>query len=219
LAVVDGNVARVLARLYRLVPPFDRPGSRTRDLARTLLDPARPGDHNQAMMELGATVCLPANPVCDRCPVAAHCRAHAEKATDRHPAPRPRPLPAEVRARMFLLRDDRGRLFLERGICPLLPHLWLPPVRPESPQVAWALPVRFRVRASSLREVGEADHSITRHRIRLRVFAGRIDPGSGRLPAAYRLATDDDLAGLGRSSIVEKALRAERAWLAAGSPA
>src|SRR5271163_3083578 len=69
-AVVDGNVERVLHRLsskrYSGEPLWA--------MANTLLDPRRPGDHNQAMMELGATVCLPRQPLCAACPVMRFCR-------------------------------------------------------------------------------------------------------------------------------------------------
>lgn len=210
LAVVDGNVARVLARIYRLEPPHDRPGVRTRALARTLLDTARPGDHNQAMMELGALICLPARPSCGRCPVTACCGANAAGMADRYPAPRARPDPVNVEARLFLLRDRRCRLLLERGRWQLLPHLWLPVIRPGAIETPGTLPTRFRLAVGSLNEAGTLRHAITRHRIRLRVFTGRIEAGPGRLPADHLLATDAELADLGRSSIIEKALRMER---------
>lgn len=77
-AVVDGNVIRVLARL-RAVPGDPRSAAMTKlwaDLADALLDPERPGDFNQAVMELGATVCVPnTEPKCGECPVSAACSA------------------------------------------------------------------------------------------------------------------------------------------------
>lgn len=71
VAVVDGNVERVLARVYgkKLA------GEALWNAAQGLLDPKRPGDFNQAMMELGATICLPRGPVCDKCPVHGFCRS------------------------------------------------------------------------------------------------------------------------------------------------
>jgi A/G-specific adenine glycosylase len=223
-AVVDGNVARVLARLYCLEPPHDRPGARARMLAQALLDPAHPGDHNQAMMELGALVCLPTGPACTAtgtgrgpCPVAEYCRAHAAGMTHRYPARRSRPTPVKVQARLFLLRDRKGRLLVEKNHWQFLPRLWLPVIRPETIDVPGALdvpaalPARFRVRVDSLCEAGRVEHTITNHRIRLRVFTGLVDSGPGPLPGEYLLVTDAELAGLGRSSILEKALRAEHA--------
>ena len=83
IAAVDGNVIRVAARLACVRDGGDatKPGSSaaraTRVVADALLDRARPGDHNQAMMELGATVCAPKNPDCEACPVKEHCAARA----------------------------------------------------------------------------------------------------------------------------------------------
>jgi A/G-specific adenine glycosylase len=90
VAVVDGNVERVLCRLAG----WDASGgkgstdlrNRIEAMAGRLLDPERPGDFNQAVMELGATVCLPRNPQCLVCPVSASCKTRGEHKT----APRPR---------------------------------------------------------------------------------------------------------------------------------
>jgi A/G-specific adenine glycosylase len=97
-ACVDGNVVRILARLTRDATPFRDSASASKafaPLAQELVDPAVPGDHNQAMMELGATVCLRRAPRCDACPVSDFCAAAtagdpesyprlARKATERH---------------------------------------------------------------------------------------------------------------------------------------
>jgi A/G-specific adenine glycosylase len=79
IAVVDGNVERVLCRIAGW--SSDGTAARRRAIekaAAQLLDPQRPGDFNQAMMELGATVCLPRNPLCLTCPLAESCRTRGE---------------------------------------------------------------------------------------------------------------------------------------------
>lgn len=75
--VVDGNVYRVLARVFGIGTPIDSTAGRKefRALAATLIDPKHPGDHNQAVMELGATVCTPKKPLCDQCPILRKCIA------------------------------------------------------------------------------------------------------------------------------------------------
>jgi len=75
--VVDGNVYRVLARVFGLATPIDSTAGRKefRELAGRLLDHTSPGDHNQAVMELGALVCSPKNPRCEVCPLAGKCIA------------------------------------------------------------------------------------------------------------------------------------------------
>ena len=77
--VVDGNVYRVLARVFGIATPIDSSAGRQefRALAARLLDRTAPGDHNQAVMELGATVCLPRNPRCGDCPIAGRCIARS----------------------------------------------------------------------------------------------------------------------------------------------
>lgn len=86
-AVVDGNVYRVLARLYGIPTPINsKEGIREfRELARSLINTKQPGLHNQALMELGALVCTPANPACDQCPVVADCVARKANRQERFP--------------------------------------------------------------------------------------------------------------------------------------
>lgn len=87
-AVVDGNVYRVLARLYGLDTPIDSSGGKKQfaALAGLLLDRRRPGLHNQAIMELGALQCVPRDPVCPACPLADKCAAYAAGRVEAYPA-------------------------------------------------------------------------------------------------------------------------------------
>jgi A/G-specific adenine glycosylase len=115
VAVVDGNVERVLCRLWGW-----EPGSRKGDgttvrrkveaMAAKLVDPGRPGDYNQALMELGATVCLPRNPQCSDCPIAGDCTIQGEHRTTQ----RPKMLSREV-AHALAIRSGRfpGKLHRE----------------------------------------------------------------------------------------------------------
>ena len=84
---VDGNVKRVLCRLFDLEAPT---AGRLREEATRLVDPGRPGDFNEAMMELGATVCTPRSPGCVVCPVRGWCRAWVAGTVAERPARRPR---------------------------------------------------------------------------------------------------------------------------------
>ncbi|HEX7072369.1 MAG TPA: A/G-specific adenine glycosylase, partial [Rhodothermales bacterium] len=86
-AAVDGNVIRVLSRLYALEEDVSTTAGKRRvtELADWLLDRDRPGRHNEAMMELGATVCLPTSPRCEVCPLAPFCRARETGEPQRYP--------------------------------------------------------------------------------------------------------------------------------------
>ena len=90
VAVVDGNVERVLCRFAGWGAGGRKGGSALRrkveDLASRLLDRARPGDSNQAMMELGATICTPRNPQCAACPLTTECKTHGEHKTPKRAA-------------------------------------------------------------------------------------------------------------------------------------
>ena len=116
--VLDGNVERVMARRLALAQDPKRGASRARllDAAAALLDPARPGDSNQALMELGATLCLPRQPRCQRCPLRPGCGAAAAGRPELYPPPRRR-RPTEIRQLLVAVvasRDDPDRVLLFR---------------------------------------------------------------------------------------------------------
>ena len=94
--VVDGNVERVVARLFAVATALPAAKPVLRACAARLTPMTRPGDHAQAMMDLGATICTPRRPACPRCPVAAGCLARAEGDPARYPV-RVRRAPKPVR--------------------------------------------------------------------------------------------------------------------------
>ena len=138
--VVDGNVARVFARYWLLSDDFSKQPNRAR-LAERLMPEIRrgtvPGDFNQAMMELGATVCTPKNPSCGDCPLRKDCAARKQGVQADYPV-KPRKGPVPVRKRTaVVIADAAGRVLLvqnrEGG---LLKGLWeLPSVEPGEGQV------------------------------------------------------------------------------------
>jgi A/G-specific adenine glycosylase len=86
--VVDGNVERVIARLHAVEAPLPDSKPELKRLANALVGEDRPGDWAQALMDLGATVCRPKAPLCDRCPIAGECRAFAQGRPDAYPKKR-----------------------------------------------------------------------------------------------------------------------------------
>lgn len=83
--VVDGNVERVMARLFAVETPLPAVKPALKALAARLVGEARPGDWAQALMDLGAVVCRPKAPLCERCPITAHCAAFAAGAAEAYP--------------------------------------------------------------------------------------------------------------------------------------
>jgi len=116
LAVLDGNVARVLVRLEALRRDLRQPAAwqRLEATAGALLARRAPGDWNQAMMELGATVCTPQSPRCPQCPVARWCRARALGLAGRLPVARRKTRTVKVTVAAAVLLDPRGRTLLVR---------------------------------------------------------------------------------------------------------
>lgn len=108
---VDGNVRRVLARLYDEPKPTAR---WLRETAAELVHPKRAGDWNQALMELGATVCTPRGPSCGVCPVAPWCAARAAGTVDERPAPVTRRTARKAVIALVVLRAPGGEVLLER---------------------------------------------------------------------------------------------------------
>jgi len=126
LAVVDGNVKRVIARLFALRASVDRStGARAvHEHARSLLDPRDPGAFNQAMMELGALVCRPHNPACNECPVSAWCEARALGTPDEFPVREQRRKVPVHRIAVGVVSDGERVLITRRAESGMLGGLW-----------------------------------------------------------------------------------------------
>ena len=187
VACIDGNVIRVAARLLAL-PGDPRMGPPRRELEAAVsgwVDPHRPGDFNQALMELGATICLPATPRCHDCPLARVCRARRDGLENAIPPPRPsRTTPAEAvvgvcreRGRVLIARRPEGKRFA---------GLWEFPggkvnageSGPEA--LAREFMEELGIRIAVGREIAEIKHTYTRFRITLRAYEARRVAGVPR---------------------------------------
>ena len=129
-AVVDGNVYRVLARVFGIDTPIDSTEGRKRFkvLAQELMDQGHPGDHNQAVMELGATICTPKNYACMLCPLQAKCIAFANGRINELPV---KEGVTKTRDRFFNylhIRTPRGLFMRQRTGKDIWQGLWEPPL-------------------------------------------------------------------------------------------
>nr|WP_221284240.1 A/G-specific adenine glycosylase [Deinococcus humi] len=173
-AVNDGNVRRVLARLYGQAQPTDAwIGAR----ADALLDAARPGAWNEAVMDLGATVCTPRAPRCPECPLAAWCAALASGTPTAFPAPKVRTAVRAVEAVALLIGDGHAAV-LERREGKLLGGLMGLPMLELGPDETLQgtlekLCCRLGARSGEL--LGQVSHSMTHRQITLHVYAGTSD--------------------------------------------
>ncbi len=117
-AVVDGNVFRVLSRLYKVSTPINTNKGKIEFtlLANEILDKNDPGTHNQAMMELGALICKPQNPLCDICPVQEICLAFEDKTQLNYPV-KEKKLKVKTRHLNYLLfKDDENNILINKRV-------------------------------------------------------------------------------------------------------
>jgi A/G-specific adenine glycosylase len=187
---VDGNVARVLCRLFALPGDPARPPLQSMlwRIARELIPEREARDFNQALMELGATTCTPRGaPRCHECPLKSECSAHAGGAAGRFPEPKPRTRPTEVHAVAGLLAS-KGRLLVVRlpETAPRWAGMWGFPSSEvqEGESGGGALMRAMRDQVDLEVDVAElvtvVRHGVTRFRITLDAYRCRIRAGRAR---------------------------------------
>lgn len=199
-AVLDGNVTRVLTRWYAIDKPTDAPAviKKLWGLAQRLVPPRRPGDFNQAIMELGATVCLPQNPRCGDCPVAKQCQANTWGMADRLPVTAPRRPPRQVTHHVVAMQRNGRYLFEQRPDKGLWSKMWqMPtveaPTRPMGPaRLRRWVQESFNLTTPLPRRIEQFEH-VTTHRViqfvlwHTQVQSGRLLPRAGQWRPLNRL--------------------------------
>jgi A/G-specific adenine glycosylase len=186
VAALDGNVARVLARLHA-IPGDPRIGASRSDVAAAasaFLNRRSPGDHNQALMELGALVCLPRSPRCEACPLARDCRALASGRPEAFPPSRPRKPTVSVRLAAGLAYR-RGRVVLVDDVFLVPGHLVVPLVevaaRADAGRaLATAWPRLAGRPAARLTPSGTVRHAVLERRYSVEVFEVTEASGGSR---------------------------------------
>jgi A/G-specific adenine glycosylase len=184
MPVLYGNVARVLARLHAAAVSIGEPrqASALWALAESMLPMRKAGEWNQALMELGATVCTPNAPRCGDCPIRRWCGGYARGRPEDFPLTSKR-RPVERIRRAVALVENRGRMLLARRSGALLEGLWEPPgvelTNGGSPRQALTAELgRLGVRARLEATGRTIRHTITHRAIEVEVWRG---PGGGRL--------------------------------------
>jgi A/G-specific adenine glycosylase len=162
-AVLDGNVMRVIARL--MADPADIGSGSTRsrfqDLAQGLLDPRQPAAFNQAMMELGATVCLPRNPLCLVCPVAKFCEARSLARQAEFPVKLRKAAPIEESLEMVVVWNDGRVLMRQRAASDSrMAGFWELPLAQDLPDL------------HETQKIGQFQHTIVNHHYLVTVLSG-----------------------------------------------
>lgn len=205
--VLDGNVERVLCRRLALAEDPQRRATREVLLAAAaeLLDPARPGDSNQALMELGATVCRPRQPLCLLCPLAEGCRGKGSP--ELYPAPKPQRAAEKIELAMAAVEQGGRHLFFRRPKdASFLADMWELPNLPAVPREQLAAELG-RIYGGSF-ELGPESrrfrHGITYRRLEITVYPASWEAGAARREFCW--ASEEERRGLALSSMFEKAL-------------
>ncbi len=212
VGVVDGNVARVLARLFALDDDMRKPAGlrRVQALADDIVATEDPGAWNQALMELGATVCTPRAPSCAACPAAELCRARALGLEASLPIMSEKRAPIAQRIQSLVV--TKGPLvLLARRTAERFGGLWEPPSASGSTRVRTSLASAFP--CGPVKRVATVEHVLTHRRLTVDVLRAEL---TGRVPSsppagydALRLVDPaHGLARLGVATLTRKILRA-----------
>jgi A/G-specific adenine glycosylase len=135
-AVVDGNVIRVLARIYGIDKPFDTTEGKKAfsELAQKLISDEHPGEYNQAIMDFGATICVPANPKCEICPFEDKCIAYKENRQEELPFKSKRIVKKERFFYYLVLKNSKEIIISKRGAGDIWQGLYeLPMIESDAP--------------------------------------------------------------------------------------
>ncbi len=193
-AVLDGNVLRVVARLKNDAADIAAPRTRARFRAvvQGWLDPRRPGEFNQALMELGATVCLPRQPRCEACPLAGMCHARAAGTAAQLPVKLRKQEPVQIEA-VLLVVESHGRVLLRRreGTARRMAGFWELPTPEELPA---ARPGKL---------LGSFRHTITHHHYTFTVLAAAARAAG----PAFAWFAPEELGSIPLSTTARKGLR------------
>ena len=195
-AVVDGNVLRVVARVENDAADIASPRTRERfrAVAQAWLDPRHPGLFNQALMELGATVCLPGKPRCRVCPLSSLCRARESGTVLELPVKLRKTRPVRIAGALLLVRKGRRILLRQREA--------------GAPRMAgfWDLPAPEDLPGARTGQVfGEFRHTITHHHYTFTVLAAAAPTGPTRPP--FRWFDPAALTQVPLSTTARKALK------------
>jgi A/G-specific adenine glycosylase len=190
LAVLDGNVMRVLARLLACGDDIARPATREKlqRVADVFLDRADPGTHNQALMELGATICVPRRPLCLACPLQRDCRGR-DRAED-----------FPVKTRVKTVRREETVAMVRKG-----DRLYAEQVPEKLPwHGLWRFPGFDPARMVAGEEVATIKYGITKYAVTMRAVAARWKPG---VSGAGRYLTAQEMEALAFAAPHRKLIR------------
>jgi A/G-specific adenine glycosylase len=212
VGLVDGNVARVLSRVFLVEDDMRKAGMRKAEaIADAIVAERDPGSWNQALMELGATICTPQKPLCARCPIAESCRARAEGRQDELPVLAPKKKPEARRVQALVATRGEHVLLLRRKRDLLFGGLWEPPCLEGALAARKDLARRFGVKDA--KPSGKVTHVLSHRKLTIDVARGSAaeDAVHAVLPDDYdaaRFVAPKTFETLGIATLARKILAA-----------
>jgi A/G-specific adenine glycosylase len=207
-AIVDGNVARVLSRVFAIEEPLGGSASERMlwSKARELVEGTRPGDFNQALMELGARICTPREPRCAECPIASACIAKRDGRTSELPTAKKRTRPKRIR-QVAVVATRGERVALVRSTDDLFGGLHLPPIADGRGREAARAALRAAgVSARLDRAIGTLKHVLSHRVLDMEVWRATGARGT--------LVSRSELADIGIATLTRRILDLATAGLA-----
>ncbi|WP_322514369.1 A/G-specific adenine glycosylase [Rhodopseudomonas palustris] len=206
---VDGNIERVVSRLYAVEDEMPKAKPRIQELARTLLGPARAGDSAQALMDLGATICTPKKPACALCPLDDGCAARLRGDAETFPRKAPKKTGALRRGAAFVVIRGDAILLRSREAKGLLGGMT---EVPNSEWLAGYSDAAARAQAPKLagvtrwhRKAGHVSHVFTHFPLELVVYTAQAPAGT-RAPKGMRWEKIATLAGEALPNLMRKVI-------------
>ncbi|UCG06051.1 MAG: A/G-specific adenine glycosylase [Desulfobacterales bacterium] len=202
-AVVDGNVKRVLARLQCIAAPLNNSTStkRFKETAEALKDTQMPGTYNQALMELGAIICKPKHPLCDRCPVQRFCLAYQTKTVAEYPKKKAARQTPQYHIAIGVVFKNGRVLITQRKPDGLLGGLWEFPggkiKKGESAEAACVREIKEEVslQVAVIDHLAQVKHAYTHFKITMEIFCCNYKSGRVKRngPVAHRWIKLDEI--------------------------
>lgn len=209
--VVDGNVERVMTRQFALATPLPKVKREVKEQVVPLVPKSRPGDFAQAMMDLGATVCTPRSPKCDKCPWSASCVALGSDSAEAFPVRPPKKAKPTRRGIAWRVwREDGAVLLEQRPERGLLAAMWQPPTpewKEEGARTAFAAKRADRgapLTANWDRIPGLVTHTFTHFHLEVVVYESTVSKGVN--PQRGQFVTPQNLAKHALPSVMKKIL-------------
>jgi len=209
-AVMDGNIERIIARLYRVNTPLPKAKNILYDFTKALTPQKRAGDYAQAMMDLGATICTPKKPKCLICPIQQQCDAYHVGDPEIYPFKTPKAKKPTHYGRIFLITTDHHKIMLEK--CPdtglfagmeifpyYNPHIHKSPITLED------MILKYKATIISQEHLGQIKHVFTHFTLYADIMMVQIKPLSN-MPSTVRFIDMDAVHTAALPTLMHKAL-------------